>query len=82
MNFEDVQVKLLPLCRQYDIFRLDDLEASLDVDLLDAGAIDSMAATALGALVADEFGVKIPPEVMAIELRTVRDLIDYIVANC
>lgn len=81
MNFDQVREKLLPLCRQHEIFQIDDLEASMDDDLMDAGAIDSMASTALGALVADTFGVRIPPEVMAIELRTIRDLIDYVATN-
>ena len=81
MESDEVQRRLLPLCRENDIFQLDDLEASLDDDLLDVGAIDSMSATALGALVVEEFGQAIPPEVMAIELRTIRDLIDYIATN-
>ena len=81
MEFTEVERRLLPLCREHDIFRLADLEASLDEDLMDAGAIDSMAATVLGALVVDEFSVQIPPEVMAIELRTIRDLIEYISDN-
>jgi acyl carrier protein len=48
---------------------------------MDAGAIDSMAVITLNCLVEENFSLQIPPEVMAIELRTIRDLIQYIAEN-
>jgi acyl carrier protein len=81
MEFDTVKEKLLHLCKQNEIFQLDDLEASIDEDLMDAGAIDSMAVITLNCLVEENFSLQIPPEVMAIELRTIRDLIQYIVEN-
>jgi acyl carrier protein len=69
------------LCRQNEIFRIDDLEASIDDDLMEAGAVDSMSVVVLKALVEEHFSLQIPSEVMAIELRTIRDLIQYISDN-
>ena len=78
MDRNEVKNRLLKMCVENEIFKFSDLHASLTIDLVDYGMVDSMSLMTLQGLIDEEFNVEIATELIVIELRTIDDIINYI----
>ncbi len=73
-----LKVQLMALCAEYEVFGEATPEVYGSVDLVEHGLIDSMGTVYLQEMISEHYGLEIPPEMFALELRTMDALVVYI----